>query len=58
MMNLQELATVMHNKIPVKIFIYNNGGYQTIKDTQILGFQGRLMGCDENTGISFQSLIK
>ena len=58
MMNLQELATVMHNKIPMKIFIYNNGGYQTIKDTQILGFQGRLMGCDENSGISFPKFDK
>ena len=26
-MNIQELATVMHNKLPIKIFIYNNGGY-------------------------------
>ena len=55
MMNIQELATVMHNKIPLVIFIYNNGGYQTIKDTQILGFQGRLMGCNEDTGLSFPS---
>ena len=33
-MNLQELATVLHHKIPVKVFIYNNGGYLTIKQTQ------------------------
>lgn len=58
MMNLQELATIMHNKIPMKIFIYNNGGYQTIKDTQVLGFQGRLMGCNEDTGISFPDFKK
>ena len=57
-MNLQELATVMHNKLPIKIFIYNNKGYLTIKQTQQYGFESRLMGCDETTGLSFPDLIK
>ena len=52
-MNIQELATIMHNKIPIKIFIFNNGGYLTIKQTQILGFKGRIMGADKNSGLSF-----
>jgi acetolactate synthase I/II/III large subunit len=52
-MNIQELATVMHNKIPIKIFIFNNGGYLTIKQTQILGFKGRIMGADNSSGLSF-----
>ena len=52
-MNIQELATVMHNKIPIKIFIFNNGGYLTIKQTQILGFKGRIMGADSSSGLSF-----
>ena len=52
-MNIQELATVMHNKIPVKIFIFNNGGYLTIKQTQILGFKGRIMGADNKSGLTF-----
>ena len=52
-MNIQELATVLHNKIPLKIFIFNNGGYLTIKQTQILGFKGRIMGADKNSGLSF-----
>ena len=51
-MNIQELATVMHNKLPIKLFIYNNGGYLTIKQTQELNF-GRLMGCNQETGLSF-----
>ena len=34
MMNIQELATIMHHKLPIKLFIYNNGGYLTIKQTQ------------------------
>ena len=52
-MNIQELATIMHNKIPLKIFIFNNGGYLTIKQTQILGFKGRIMGADKSSGLSF-----
>tara|TARA_A100000164_G_scaffold179567_1_gene159580 strand:- start:741 stop:2519 length:1779 start_codon:yes stop_codon:yes gene_type:complete len=57
-MNIQELATIMHNKIPMKIFIFNNGGYLTIKQTQILGFSGRIMGADKKSGISFPNYEK
>ena len=53
MMNIQELATVMHHKLNIKIFVLNNGGYLTIKQTQQLGFEGRLMGVNEDTGLSF-----
>ena len=52
-MNIQELATIMQWQIPIKIFIYNNKGYLTIKQTQQLGFGGRLMGSDKKSGISF-----
>ena len=52
-LNVQELATIMHNKIPMKIFIFNNGGYLTIRQTQILGFKGRIMGADKSSGLSF-----
>ncbi len=58
MMNIQELSTIMHNKIPIKIFIYNNGGYLTIKQTQQLGFNSRIMGADKNSGISFPNFKK
>ena len=56
MMNIQELATLMHHKLPVKIFVLCNGGYATIKQTQQLGFEGRLMGVNEDTGLSFPNL--
>lgn len=52
-MNIQELATVLHHKIPIKIFIYNNGGYLTIKQTQQLGFKSRIMGSNYDSGLSF-----
>ena len=57
-MNIQELATIMHNKLPIKIFIYNNGGYLTIKQTQQLGFESRIMGSNSNSGISFPDYKK
>lgn len=34
MMNLQELQTVITNKLPIKIFIINNAGYHSIRQTQ------------------------
>lgn len=52
-LNLQELATIMHHKIPIKMFIYNNAGYLTIKQTQQLGFAGRIMGANKESGIEF-----
>jgi len=57
-MNIQEFATVMHNKLPIKTFIYNNGGYLTIKQTQQLGFKSRIMGSNSKTGLSFPSYKK
>ena len=57
-MNLQEFATIMHNKLPIKTFIYNNGGYLTIKQTQQLGFKSRIMGSTPKTGSHFQTIKK
>ncbi|MEK7690005.1 MAG: thiamine pyrophosphate-dependent enzyme, partial [Bdellovibrionota bacterium] len=58
MMTSHELATLMHHQLPVKLFIFNNGGYLTIKQTQQFGFEGRLMGCNQESGISFPDFKK
>ena len=42
MMNLQELQTLVHDQVPVKLFVLNNGGYNSIEQTQQNFFQGRL----------------
>ncbi len=52
MMNLQELQTIVHNKLPVKIIIFNNDGYLMIKHTQNALFNGRKAAVDKNTGVS------
>ncbi|MBI1970464.1 thiamine pyrophosphate-binding protein [Candidatus Woesearchaeota archaeon] len=57
-MTLQEFATIMHYKLPVKVFVYSNGGYLTIKQTQEFNFDGRLMGADETSGLSFPDILK
>lgn len=33
-MNLQELQTIVHQQLPVVVFVINNGGYHTVKQTQ------------------------
>lgn len=55
MMNLQELQTIHHYNIPVKIFLINNNGYLAIKNTQNAFFQGNLVAVDEESGVSFPS---
>ena len=50
-MNIQELETIVLNKIPVKIMIYNNNGYQGIVRTQSNYFNGRLTGCTPESGL-------
>ena len=57
LMTIQEMATVMHHRLPVKLFVLNNGGYLTIKQTQELGFDGRLMGINEESGLSFPDFM-
>lgn len=52
MMNLQELQTIIHYKLPVKIFIFNNDGYLMIKHTQNALFNGRRAGVDSNSGVT------
>jgi acetolactate synthase-1/2/3 large subunit len=52
MMNLQELQTIVHNKLPIKIIIFNNDGYLMIKHTQNALFSGRKAAVDKNTGVT------
>ena len=58
MLNLQELQTISHYKIPVKIFLLNNNGYLAIKNTQNSFFQGHLAAVSPETGVSFPSFAK
>ena len=52
MMNLQELQTVVHHGLPIKLFIFNNDGYLMIKHTQKNLFDGRYAAVNSSTGVS------
>lgn len=51
MMNIQELATLKAQNLPITIIIMNNGGYASIRNTQRNYFNGRFMGSDEKSGL-------
>jgi acetolactate synthase-1/2/3 large subunit len=58
MMNLQELQTVAHHRLPIKTFIFNNDGYLMIKHTQKALFKGNYSGTDERSGVSCPDFSK
>lgn len=56
-LNVQELATIRHHNLPIKLFLWNNSGYLTIKLTQG-GFFKRFIGCGTKYGLSFPNYEK
>jgi len=58
MMNLQELQTIKHYNLPIKIFVLNNDGYSSIRQTQRNFFGEKLVACSSNSGVSTPSFIK
>ena len=56
MFNIQELQTFINYKIPVKIFIINNGGYLTMKLMQKKNFQ-KFVGADDNSGLTLPKFL-
>ncbi len=56
MMNLQELQTVAQHRLPIKIFVLNNGGYLSIRTSQT-NFFGRLAGEGPTSGVSFPDYV-
>lgn len=57
-LNIQELQTIVHHKFPIKVFIWNNNGYLSIRVTQNRYFEGRILGTDPSSGLSFPDLKK
>ena len=57
-MNIQELQTLVHYKLPVKLFVINNDGYLSIKITQENFFNGNEIAASKNSGVSFPDLEK
>ena len=58
-MNLQELQTIIHHRLPIKLFIINNGGYHSIRQTQKNFFGEPLVGVGvDSHDLSFPSMEK
>ncbi|MCM1258672.1 MAG: thiamine pyrophosphate-binding protein [Roseburia sp.] len=57
-MNIQELQTIIHNRLSIKIVILNNGGYGGVVATQNNFFEGRHSGCTKDSGISMPDFEK
>ncbi|MBM3270074.1 MAG: thiamine pyrophosphate-binding protein [Candidatus Sericytochromatia bacterium] len=53
MMNLQELQTIASNRLPIKLFILNNNGYHSIRQTQSAFFPDNLAGFEPGNGVDF-----
>ena len=58
MMNLQELQTIAHHQLPIKLIIFNNDGYLMIKHTQKSLLGGRYSGTDRKSGVSCPNFSK
>ncbi len=57
-MNIQELQTIAGYNLPVKIFVLNNDGYISIRQTQESFFKGRYTACDPRSGVTFPQMLK
>ena len=57
-MNLQELQNILTNKLPIKIFVINNDGYHSIRQTQtnLFGTHTKVGIGPESGDLSFPSL--
>ncbi|OAI41256.1 hypothetical protein AYO40_03485 [Planctomycetaceae bacterium SCGC AG-212-D15] len=52
MQNIQELATIAHYNLPIRIFVMDNGGYASIKSSQQRHF-GSVYGAGKSSGVGF-----
>ena len=56
-LNIQELQTIAHHRLPVKIFVLNNSGYLSIRLSQ-RNFFDNFIGESPNSGTSFPDVVK
>jgi len=52
-MNIQDLATISKQNLPIKIFILSNDGYHSIRQTQNKYFPDNTVGCGPESGLHF-----
>jgi len=57
-LNVHELQTVKHYNLPIKIFVYSNGGYLSIRNTQNTLFNGKYVASHPQSGLSCPDYFK
>jgi len=57
-LNIQELETLHRLKLPVKIFIWANEGYASIRSMQRKNFEGRYVASGADSGLTMPDMIK
>lgn len=57
-MNIQEFATLSYNKIPIKLFVYNNNGYMLIRHNQHNFLKDRFLGVGPDSGLQTPDFVK
>ncbi|MCX6355567.1 MAG: thiamine pyrophosphate-binding protein [Candidatus Aureabacteria bacterium] len=57
-MNIQELQTVVTHDLPITLFVLNNNGYNSIRQTQDTYFEGRHTACDPGSGVRCPDIQK
>jgi acetolactate synthase-1/2/3 large subunit len=56
-MNIQELATIVHHKLPVKIILINNHGHSMVQQTQEMWLNGKYYATSIEGGLSFPDFV-
>jgi len=57
MMNLQELQTIASLRLPLRLIVFNNGGYASIRNTQRNYFEGRYVGSGPNSKLEMPDFV-
>ncbi len=58
MMNIQELQSIIGHRLPIKLFVLNNDGYHSIRQTQQNYFPDNVVGCGPESGVTFPDFVK
>jgi acetolactate synthase-1/2/3 large subunit len=58
MMNIQELQSIIGARLPIKLFVLNNDGYHSIRQTQQNYFPDNIVGCGPESGVTFPDFQK
>ena len=58
MLNIQEIQSIVGNRLPIKLFILNNSGYHSIRQTQQNYFPDNIVGCGPDSRLSFPDFQK